>query len=311
MMKAVRIHSFGGPENAKLEEIALPKLKSDEALVRIRVAGVNPVDWMLREKIYVPEGQESLPQTLGQDFSGVIEKLPEGAAQSPDGLKVGDSVFGETWGTFAEFAAVPLRDLALKPPGLSFEDAAAIPMAGLTAYQMILNTVKAKPGMKILIHGASGPVGALAAQFAIWKGATVYATCGRESVEFLKGIGVSQVIDYKNERFEDKVEDVDVVIEHLGGEVQGRSWPVIKKGGMLINLIGELDQEAAQRAGVKPVFFEMKYSRDDLQAIAGLVEEGIIQTHVTRVLTLDDAREAMDLNQKGESHGKIVLKVLP
>jgi NADPH:quinone reductase-like Zn-dependent oxidoreductase len=303
-MKAIRIHSFGGPEKVQLEEIETPVLKEGEALVRVRAAGVNPVDWMVREKIYNPEGQTRVPITLGQDFAGEIVEIEPGAK-----FKVGDEVFGQTWGSFCEFAAVPIKDLVLKPKSLDFVRAASVPMVALTAWQMVIDTAQADRGKRFLIHGASGGVGFFAAQFAKWKGAEVIATASRASFESLKKIGVDLLIDYKNDKFYEKVRDVDVVIDPLGGEIQARSWPLLKKGGMLINLIGEIDEVSARKAGVRGVEFGVEYHTEDLEEIGRLLDQGVIRTNVVQVLPLERAREAMDLNQQGRSHGKVILKV--
>ncbi len=305
-MKAVRIHQFGGPSQTKTEQAPIPDLKRGEVLVKIHAAGVNPVDWMTRDEIYVPEGIGKLPITLGQDFSGVITELGTGRHA---GFSVGDEVFGEAFGSFAEYVAVPAKDLVKKPKNLSFEAAAALPMPGLTAWQVVIDTAKAARGKRFLIHGAGGPVGALAAQFAILKGAEVIATASPPSFHFLKHIGVHQIIDYKSQRFEKLVRNVDVVIDPVGGDVQARSFQVLKKGGMLIHLLGEIDRSAAKRTGVKAVDFGMSYDTEDLAEIAKLVSRGRIDPHITQVLPLSSARRALDLNQKGRSHGKIVLRV--
>ena len=306
-MKAVRIHEFGGPERVQLEEVAIPKVTRGKALVRIRAAAVNPVDWMVREHLYNPRGADRVPLTLGQDFAGVIEKIGAGSKTS---LHEGDAVFGEVFGSFAEYALVPLKDLVKKPASLDFKIAAALPMPALTAWQAIIDTAGAKPGMRFLIHGASGGVGSFAAQFARWKGAEVAATASEPSFDYLRSIGVDPVIDYKRDRFEEKLRDVDVVLDPLGGETQARSWRVLKRAGTLITLIGEIDEDAARRAGVRAIDFGMEYDVEDLEEIAGLVEGGIIKPHISKVLPLDQARQAMDLNQQGNSHGKIVLEVL-
>ena len=183
-------------------------------------------------------------------------------------------------------------------------------MPALTAWQAIIDTAGAKPGMRVLIHGASGGVGSFAAQFARWKGAEVAATASEPSFDYLRSIGVDPVIDYKRDRFEEKLHDVDVVLDPLGGETQARSWRVLKRTGTLITLIGEIDEDAARRAGVRAIDFGMEYDVEDLEEIAGLVEGGIIKPHISKVLPLDQARQAMDLNQQGNSHGKIVLEVL-
>jgi NADPH:quinone reductase-like Zn-dependent oxidoreductase len=305
-MKAIRIHQFGGSEQMRLEEVEMPKLESGQALVRIRAAGINPVDWMIRERMFNPEGTDKVPLTLGQDFSGVVEKI---GPDTQSEFSEGDEVLGEVFGAFAEYAVVPIQDLVRKPGNISFEVAAAIPMPALTAWQMVIDTAQARPGMKFLIHGAGGAVGSFAAQFAKLKGAQVIATASEASFAFLREIGVDQVIDYNRERFEDNVQDVDVVIDPKGGEVQARSWRVLKKGGLLINLIGEIDEDAAKKAGVRGLAFAMSYDAGELRQIVELVEQGKVKPHVSQVLPLAEARKAMDLNQQGKSHGKVVLKL--
>jgi len=305
-MKAVRIHEFGGADKIQFDDVAIPKATRGKALVRIRAAGVNPVDWMVREHLYNPKGADRVPLTLGQDFAGVIEKIGPGSKTS---LRAGDEVFGEVFGSFAEYALVPLKHLVRKPPSLDWKVAAALPMPALTAWQAIVDTGRARSGMRFLIHGASGGVGSFAAQFARWKGAEVAATASEASVDWLKSIGVDPVIDYKRERFEEKLRDIDVVLDPLGGDTQARSWRVLKRGGTLINLIGEIDEDAAKQAGVRAVDFGMEYDVEDLEEIAGLVDQGLIEPHISKVLPLDQARQALDLNQQGKSHGKVVLEI--
>src|SRR6266545_669551 len=305
-MKAARIHAFGGSDRVKIEDIPTPNIKRGHALVQIRAAGVNPVDWAIREKIYNPKGADRVPLTLGQDFAGVIEALAPGTRTS---LRPGDEVFGEAWGSFAEYAVVPVKDLVRKPKSLDFVTAASIPMPALTAWQMVIDTAKASPRKTFLIHGASGGVGSFAAQFAKWKGATVIATASRSSFKFLRSVGVDEIIDYKKERFEKKLNDVDVVIDPIGGDTQTKSWTVLKEGGMLINLIGEIDRKAARKARVRAVEFAMEYDTNDLKKIVRLVDRGLIKPHISKVMPLAQARRALDMNQNGRSHGKIVLKV--
>jgi len=305
-MKAARIHAFGGSDKVRVETIGLPETRTNTALVRVRAAGVNPVDWAIRERIYNPKGADKLPLTLGQDFAGVVEEIAPGSRTS---LRRGDAVFGETWGSFAEYAVVPLKDLVRKPRSLSFVVAASIPMAALTAWQMVIDTAKASPRKTFLIHGASGGVGSFAAQFAKWKGAHVIATASRPSFRYLRGIGVDVVIDYRKERFDEKVTGVDVVIDPIGGDTQKRSWGVLKRGGMLINLLGEIDHAAARKAGVRGVEFGMSYDTEDLKQISRLIERKVVRPHISRVLPLGQVRRALDMNEKGRSHGKIVLRV--
>jgi NADPH:quinone reductase-like Zn-dependent oxidoreductase len=305
-MKAARIHAFGGSDKVKVETIEIPRVRKNTALVRIRAAGVNPVDWAVREKIYNPKGADKLPLTLGQDFAGVIDEISPGSRSA---FRKGDAVFGEAWGSFAEYAVVPLEDLVRKPRSLSFVVAASIPMAALTAWQMVIDTAAASPRKTFLIHGASGGVGAFAVQFAKWKGAHVVATARRTSFPYLERIGVDVLIDYKAERFEKEVTGVDVVIDPIGGDTQKRSWGVLTRGGMLINLKGEIDRAAARKAGVRGVDFGMRYDTDDLKQIARLLERKVVRPHVSHVMPLGQVRRALDLNEKGRSHGKIVLEV--
>src|SRR5438477_4372159 len=265
-MKAVRIHEFGGPDQVQIEEVATPTVTRGNALVRIRAAGVNPVDWMVREHIYNPKGADRVPLTLGQDFAGVIEKI---GSDSKTSLREGDEVFGEVFGSFAEFALVPVKDLVKKPASLDFKIAAALPMPALTAWQAIIDTAKAKPGMRFLIHGASGGVGSFAAQFARWKGAEVAAPASEPSLGYLRSLAVGPIINSKRERFGGKGRDGDVVLDPLGGDTQARSWGVLQRGGMLINLIEEIDEKAAKKAGVRAVDFGMEYDVEDLEQIAG------------------------------------------
>ena len=305
-MKAARIHAFGGSDKVRVETIDVPRVKKKTALVRVRAAGVNPVDWAVREKIYNPKGADTLPLTLGQDFAGVIEEIAPGFRSS---FRKGDEVFGQTWGSFAEYAVVPLKDLVRKPRSLSFVSAASVPMAALTAWQMVIDTATASPRKTFLIHGASGGVGSFAAQFAKWKGAHVIATASRPSFRYLERIGVDVIIDYKQERFEKKVTGVDVVIDPIGGDTQKRSWRVLKRGGILINLIGEIDHAAARKAGVRGIEFGVRYDTEDLKQIARLLERKVVRPHISRVMPLGQVRRALDTNEKGRSHGKIVLEV--
>jgi NADPH:quinone reductase-like Zn-dependent oxidoreductase len=305
-MKAARIHAFGGPEKIAIEDVPRPKLKPKHALVRIMAAGVNPVDWMAREHIYNPKGLDRLPLTLGEDFAGIIEKIAPGSRTA---LREGDEVFGEAVGVFAEYAVVPVKDLVRKPKSIDFVTAASLPMSALTAWQAVVDTAKAAKNKRFLIHGAGGGVGSFAAQIAKWKGAWVAATASRPSFPYLRSIGVDRIFDYERDRFENELEDVDVVIEHLGGSTQRRSFKVLGKGGMLINLIGELDRAAAKKAGARGVLFEMKYDTHDLAQIARLVDKGVIHPHISKVLSLGQTRRALDMNEQGRSHGKLVLRV--
>jgi NADPH:quinone reductase-like Zn-dependent oxidoreductase len=303
-MKAARFNRFGGPEQVKIEDIDRPVPKMGEALVRVCAAGVNPVDWMIREKQFNPPGTEKVPQTLGQDFSGQIESIHE---QSD--LKEDDRVLGQVFGAFAEFVAVPVKDLVRIPDSMTFETAASLPMPALTAWQLINRAAQVTKGQRVLIHGASGAVGSFAVQFAKLKGAYVIGTASRPSFDHLQEIGIDEVVDYNHEQFEKLVSDIDVVIDSQGGDVQRHSCEVMRKGGLLINLQGEVNEKAANAAGVRAIDFAMEYDVKDLKEIIQLVESGKVRAEIAQVFSLDQAREALNLNQEGKSHGKVVLKV--
>jgi NADPH:quinone reductase-like Zn-dependent oxidoreductase len=212
-MKAVRIHAYGHSDQMKLEDLPRPPIRSDEALVRIRAAGVNPVDWKIREGQLKNVFRSSFPLTLGQDFAGDI--LEAGAYLR--GFKAGDQVFGFASGTYAEFATLTAPELVRMPGSVDYVTAASMPTAGLTAYQLIFDVVKAAKNLRVLIHGAAGGVGSFAVQLARSRNARVFATASAQDVAYLKSIGAEQVVDYQSERFENRLQDMDAVVDLVGG----------------------------------------------------------------------------------------------
>jgi NADPH:quinone reductase-like Zn-dependent oxidoreductase len=244
--------------------------------------------------------------TLGQDFAGVVAKVVPGTLLDGRELKEGTPVFGEAWGTFAELISVPSHDLVEKPAAIDFVTAAALPMPALTAWQVAC-VAEAAPGRRILVHGGAGGVGSFAAQFSRLKGARVTVTSGPESFAYLRDAGIADIVDYHREPFERRGRVFDVVIDPFGGELQQRSFEVLAPGGLLINLVGAADEAGANEAGVRAIDFEMHYDTGDLREIAGLVGRGEVKPHISCVMPLEAARDAMEMNQRGESHGKIVL----
>jgi NADPH:quinone reductase-like Zn-dependent oxidoreductase len=192
---------------------------------------------------------------------------------------------------------------------MDFATAAALPTAGLTALQIIRDVVKAAPGMTVLIHGAAGGVGSIASQIAKGRGARVIGTASDEDIEYLKSIHIDEIIDYKRERFEDKVHEVDAVVDLVGGETQTRSYSVLKKGGVLVTTVGLADESAAKTAGVRAVHVVMKRNAADLAELAALVEKGTVKPRLGQTLTLSDARKAQELSETGNTRGKLILKV--
>ncbi|OHV87339.1 NADP-dependent oxidoreductase [Mesorhizobium sp. ORS 3428] len=305
-MQSVRIHAFGGPEVLKLETEPTPEPKPGEILVRVHAASVNPVDYKIRNGGYVAE--DRLPLTLGRDFSGVVERC--GAGVEP--FKPGDEVYAllpPDRGGYAEFVAAKAQDCAGKPKSLDHLHAAAVPLAALTAWQGIFDNGSLSSRQRILIHGAAGGVGHFAVQFAKANGATVYATCSGNDIDFVRSLGADEAIDYKSQRFENTVPDVDVVYDLVGGETQERSWSVLKEGGIIVSTLQQPSKEKAAERKARGTHYMTKPDGDQLAEIGRLIDAGAIRVEVGKVFQLRQAADAERALEKGHVRGKIVLEV--
>jgi NADPH:quinone reductase-like Zn-dependent oxidoreductase len=309
-MKAARIHEFGGPDVIELEETEVPQIKADEVLIKVYASSVNPVD----HKIVAGEAQGKFPTkfplTIGWDVSGVIEQVGEQVSK----FSIGDEVYGRPFptqnGAFAEYVVIKATEIALKPKSIDHIQAAAVPLAGLTAWQGLFKFGKLEEGQKVLIHGASGGVGSFAVQFAQWKGATVIGTASADNLSFIKQIGADEAIDHNNQRFEDEVSDVDLVLDLIGGEIQRRSLAVIKPGGRLVTTVmPEFKDEAKEKHITIESFTAQSYA-DDLEQIAALIDNGDVSPVVSSVLSLEDVAKAEQMGIRGHNRGKIVIKVI-
>jgi NADPH:quinone reductase-like Zn-dependent oxidoreductase len=304
-MKAIRIHQYGDASTLKLEETPSLSIADDQVLIRIHDAGVNPIDWKIRQGYMKQVRPASFPMTLGQDFAGEVVDGGSSVTQ----FAVGDRVFGFAQGTYAEYAAAPVTMIAAIPNSIDFTTAAALPTAGSTALQIIRDVVAATPGMSILIHGAGGGVGSYASQIAMNLGARVIGTATGADIEYLKALGVDEVIDYKRERFEDKAAGLDAVVDLVGGETLSRSYAVVKKGGVLATTVQPIDESSARRAGIRAVQVIMRRNAADLSELAQLVEKGALKPRLDKTMTLSQAREAQELSETGKTQGKVILKV--
>lgn len=303
-MKAVQIHTYGGPDVLQFEDVPRPEPKPNEVLVRVHTTGVNPVDWKIREGYL----KTPLPMIMGIDFSGVVE----GVGSAVTKFRVGDEVLGQAAdesGAYAEYALAVEGDVARKPKDLDDITAAGLPVAGLVAWQALFDNANLVAGQKVLIHAAAGGVGSFAVQFAKWKGAHVIGTASGAHVEQVRQLGADQVIDYRQTKFEDVARDVDVVFDTIGGETQERSWKVLKRGGVLVSIVQPPAQEKAAAQSVRGLFVVQKANGAQLTTIADLVVSGKVKVNIETVLPLSEARKAQELSQKGHSGGKIVLKV--
>lgn len=304
-MKSARIHSYGNSDQIKIEDSPRPQVQPHEVLVQIHDAAVNPVDWKIREG-FMRAGPSKFPLTLGQDFSGEVIDVGQGVTE----FGKGDFVFGFASGSYAEFASASMDRIALMPESLGFETAASIPTVGLTAWQLLIDQAQIKENQTVLIHGAAGGVGSLAVQIACWKKARVFATASSDDESYLKKLGVEKVIDYKSGRFEEMIKDVDVVIDLVGGDALSRSYQIMKKGGIALSAVGGFKESEASSYGIRGSNFVMHPNSKDLVEIAKLFDQGLLKLRIGAVLPLAEAKRAQDLNKKGHTHGKIILKVM-
>lgn len=303
-MEAMRIHEFGGPDVLRRDEIQRPAAGPGELLVRVVAASVNPVDFKMRAGGYSRQ-EQSLPITLGRDLAGTVEQVG-GVA----GFAAGDEIFallGRDRGAYAEYVVVKPGEAARKPKSLSFIEAAAVPLAGLTAWQGLFDQGGLQAGQRVLIHGGAGGVGHLAVQFAKARGAFVATTASAQDADYLRRIGADQVIDYKNQRFEEEVSDMDLVYDLIGGETQTRSWDVLKPGGIIVSTLGEPSQEEARKRGMRGVRYMAEPNAAELTEIARLIEEGKVKPAVQSTFPLEKAGAAQDALEHGHVRGKIVL----
>jgi NADPH:quinone reductase-like Zn-dependent oxidoreductase len=304
-MKAIRIHEYGDAGTLRLEDAPGLSILDDQILVRVHDAGVNPIDWKIRQGFLQQVLPASFPLTIGQDFAG--EVADRGRAVKRFGK--GDRVFGFARGAYAEYVAAPEATVAAIPDSIDYATAAALPTAGLTALQAIRDVVGAQPGMTILIQGAAGGVGSFASQMAKAFGAKVIGIAAGEDIRYLNSLGINEVMDYTRQRFEDRVHDVDAVVDLVGGETLTRSYAVVKKGGTLVTTVGEIDDGAAQRAGIRATHMEVKPNSADLAELASLVARGAVKPRVAQTMPLADAKKAQELGESGRTHGKVILRV--
>jgi NADPH:quinone reductase-like Zn-dependent oxidoreductase len=309
-MKAVRIHEYGGPEVLKYEDAPRPQPAPDEVLIRVHAAGVNPVDWKVRAGYAKDRLKYTMPFIPGWDVSGVVEETGLDTVR----LKPGDEVYSRPDisrdGAYAEYIVVRESETALKPKSIEHVQAAAIPLAALTAWQALFDAGKLSAGQKVLIHGAAGGVGTFAVQFAKLKGARVIGTASKKNHEFLRSLGAEETIDYNTARFEDVVRDVDVVLDTITGETTERSWPVLKKGGILVSILQPPSPEKAAARGVRCAHVFVQPNVEQLNEIARLVDSGKLKPIVEKVFPLWEARAAQELSATGHVRGKIVIRII-
>jgi NADPH:quinone reductase-like Zn-dependent oxidoreductase len=313
-MKAISQHEFGGPEVLKVVELERPQPLPTEVLVRVHAAGVNPVDSKTRAGGGMSGVLGQPPFVLGWDVSGVVEEIGFGVHT----LAVGDEVYGMPWfpraaSAYAEYVTAPSRQFAKKPTNVSHIEAAAIPLAGLTAWQVLTATASVQDGQRVLIHAAAGGVGHLAVQFAKHLGAQVIGTASKEKHDWLLELGADEVIDYHSTAVEDATGDLDLVVDLIGSETTlAQSIKVLKPGGLLVAVPSGTSPEllaAAAAAGVRVRPFLVEPDGHTLSEIAALVEAGEVRIEVEEVFGLAEAGAAHRRMESGRTRGKLVLDV--
>ena len=310
-MRAITQKSFGGPEVLELTEVPRPVPGPTEVLVRVQAVSVNLVEAVIRAGAFPLIGQP--PFTLGWDVSGVVVEVDPGVNR----FQVGDEVYGMPYfpraaDGYAEYVAAPSRQLVRKPAGLSHVEAAALPLAGLTAWQMLVDIAAVGEGQRVLIHGAGGGVGHLAVQIAKARGAHVIATASAAKHPFLRELGADETIDYRTTDFAAVVRDVDAVIETVGGDTARRSLATLRPGGILVTAVDKADAElarAAEAAGVRFAGISVEPDVVGLEALNALVEAGQLRPYVEQTFDLADAAEAHGVVEGGHVRGKVVLTV--
>lgn len=304
MMKAVRIHDYGGPEALSVEEVARPEAGAKQVLVRIFSSGVNPADWKMRAGLFKQFAPISMPWVPGLEGVGIVEVVGAGVHQ----FKTGQAVFGPFAGSYAEYAAVPAGDLRIKPASLSFAEAAGAPVGALTAWGALFDAGQAQAGQRVLVHGAAGGVGHFVVQLAKWRGAHVIGTASAGNLEFIRSLGVDDAIDYTVGPFEKTIRDVDLVVDTVGGDLPERSVAVLKPGGTLVTVAGMLSPDLGKAKGIKSVRAG-RTAMANFDQVIRLIEAGTVRVVIGKTFTLADVRKAHELIQTGHGRGKIILQV--
>lgn len=304
-MRAARLHATGGPEDLRIERIALPQAGAGEVLVRVRYASVNPVDWKLQRA-----GRLPFPAVPGADFAGEVVARGEGVDTFACGAHVA-GIVDQTRrsGSYAEYVAVPVGAIVRKPDAYSPAEAAAFPTVAVAAWRYLVQAAGVRGGERVLIHGGAGGVGSVAVQIAKARGAYVIATASVRNHDYLRSIGVDEVIDYRTTRFEDAVRGVDIVVDTVGGDTLTRSTAVLRDGGRLVSLVERIPDTLCGDGRITCPATPPWNVGEALEAIAPLIEAGRIRIHIERVYPLDQIVQAQQHNAAGATRGKVVVAI--
>lgn len=302
-MLAARIHDYGDANQIKVESVERPEPKAPEVLVQIKAAGVNPADWKMREGYFKQFLPLPMPWIPGMEAAGIVKAV----GSEVKSRQVGDRVYGTFGNSYAEYVVVPENETFLMPEQISFEQAAAVPVGALTAWQAVVEEAEVKPGQRVLVQGGAGGVGVYAVQLAKWKGAHVTATTSTANVDYVRSLGADKVIDYLTTSFEDVVKEVDVVIDTVGGELVKRSMHVIKDGGIFVTVAARVDPEMGAAHNVRATSARRADS-NKLEQISDLLASKKLKAETGQVFLLAQAKQAQEKSQTGHGRGRIVLK---
>ncbi|SAL30359.1 zinc-containing alcohol dehydrogenase superfamily protein [Caballeronia udeis] len=304
MNRALRIHAYGVPDALKIDSIAIPAAASGQVTVRVRAAGVNAVDWKIRDGWLQNDFPLPLPATLGVELAGEVIEV----GQDVSGFAIGDRVMGPVsgLGAYADYVAVASNTLVKTPASLTDERAAAIPVGALTAWQALFEAGELKRGQTVLIHGAAGGVGSFAVQFARRTGARVITTAQGINAGYLRGLGADEVIDYRTSSFWERTRDIDLVLDLVGGAVLANSCQVLADAGRIVSAAAP-DVTAQTPPGKHGIWFQMRPDAAQLAEIVGMIDQGAVKVEVSEVAGLSDATAAIERNKTGHGPGKTVI----
>ncbi|MBW9155281.1 NADP-dependent oxidoreductase [Clostridium sp. FP2] len=310
-MRAVIIETYGGKEQLKLMDVASPVPKENEVLIEMHATSINPVDWKIRAGHFKEVMPFTFPLILGWDAAGVVIKVGENVSS----FKPGDRVFTRpdttSNGTYAEYITVAENLVVKIPENISFDEAASVPLAGETAWQCLVDIGKIKSSDHVLVHAGAGGVGSLAIQIAKSFGAYVTTTGSSRNETLLKSLGADKVINYEKVDFQNELKDYDLVIDTLGGEIQEKSFKVLKKGGILVSIVQPPSAEKAKEYGVNGIFHMLKPSGEDLGKLASLMAEGKLKALIGKTFEFNEAglQNAHALSESHHAKGKIIIKI--
>jgi NADPH:quinone reductase-like Zn-dependent oxidoreductase len=307
-MRAIEFDTYGGPEVLQLREISPPAPSEGDVLIDVHAVSVNPIDWKIRSGRMAGGTPLASAMITGRDGAGVVTTAAKGADPSLAGRRVA-FLAPRGKGTWADQVVMPQDNVAVIPDGVSFADAAAVPLAGTSAWIPLVDIAKVGPGMRVLIHAGAGGVGSLGIQIAKARGAHVIATCSARNVDFVKSLGADDVIAYDRTPFETAVRDIDVVFDTMGGEVHDKSYKVLKRGGLMVCLMAEPFTDRAAEFGVTVTQAPVLPRRDVLEALLKMLADGSLRVPIEATLPISDFRKAHELSHGGRTRGKVVLQV--